>query len=198
MTNEPDDRRTDIDRQLRAIELKNVVQDISGGQMHVVESEDADPEIAEQFWENVVAFETAPRTTLADRLEANGVTLPPADTLGESQIHSKLWEIADALAGLGVCIENTDHLSDRELYEILCSDLLREEGAFMSDRAGWTYHISPIGSGSEEDMQIHHRYYASEEDRRRWLRDFPEDILPPRETLPYDRDRALMQRFENR
>ena len=69
MPPDPNELPSHIDRQLRAIELKNEALDLAGGQMHAMESDDMDPAIAEQFRENVVAFETAPSATLVDRLE---------------------------------------------------------------------------------------------------------------------------------
>lgn len=50
-----------------------------------------------------------------------------------------------------------------------------------------------IGGGSEEDNQIYLRYYATEDERADWKRQFPEDELPSRAKPPYDRDRLLPQ-----
>ncbi|MFS8119282.1 MAG: hypothetical protein ACMG55_12425, partial [Microcoleus sp.] len=44
-----------------------------------------------------------------------------------------------------------------------------------------------IGSGSQEDMLIHHRFFASEESRQSWMKSFPDYEMPPREKPPYDR-----------
>ena len=48
-----------------------------------------------------------------------------------------------------------------------------------------------VGSGSEEDMELYHRYYADDEARAAWARSFPDDVIPPKEKPPYDRDRLL-------
>jgi hypothetical protein len=195
MTDDKNDEPTQIDLQLQAIELKNEVLDLVGGQMHIEEADDIDPAIAVQFWENVAAYEKAPRGTLLSQLEQMGLLMPPADTLGDELLSLRLWEVLDALVQLRVFLEDTDHLSDRELYTVLLSDLLTEEVALMPGNSGFAFHTSPIGSGSEEDMQIYHRYYASEESRLSWLEQFPDDVMPPRETPPYDRDSTIQQRF---
>ena len=96
------------------------------------------------------------------------------------------WEAED------MYISDTDHLSDRELYnwlweEGLCEQTKRPKGS------GWNWHTSPIGSGSEEDTLIHHRYFASEESRQSWMKSFPDYEMPPREKPPFDRDRFLPQ-----
>jgi hypothetical protein len=35
------------------------------------------------------------------------------------------------------------------------------------------------------------RYYADEEYRKQWGKDFPDFEMPPRESPPYDRDKDL-------
>ena len=61
----------------------------------------------------------------------------------------------------------------------------------MRPGSGWRNYIDLIGSGSEEDIEIGLRYYESEEDRRRWAKEFPKDVIPPHEDPPFDRDRLL-------
>jgi hypothetical protein len=87
-------------------------------------------------------------------------------------------------------IEQTDHLSDRELYEWLWSDGLREETPDISGMGG-AWHTSPIGACNDEDTAIHLKYYANEEERAYWHKEHPNDAMPPHCPLPYDRDRNL-------
>ena len=35
------------------------------------------------------------------------------------------------------------------------------------------------GSGSDEDNQLYLKYYADEEWRERWHKDWPNDVIPP-------------------
>jgi hypothetical protein len=186
---------SDIDRQIRAIELKNEAQDLVGGKMTVHEADDIDPSIAEQFWENVVNYEKAPRITILAKLERAGVEAPDPEGLSDEAVSLHLWRVIDGLARLRVFLESTNHLSDRELYVVLRSELLLEDVADtpVSDRG--SIHTSPIGSGSEEDMQIYHRYYADNRFRRSWMKQFPDYDMPPKQKPPYDRDRHLPTGF---
>ena len=52
-------------------------------------------------------------------------------------------------------------------------------------------HLDPIGGFSEEDIKIYLKFYADDEIRERWRKDFPEDVIPDKDTPPYDRDRFL-------
>jgi hypothetical protein len=123
-----------------------------------------------------------------DVLRENGIEIPenPGE---EAALKAKLWEIIEGMADIGMVVENTDHLSDLELYRYLVDDALLEE-TMLPMGSGGTWHLSPIGSGSEEDNEIYLRYYADDEYREMWHRNFGA-VLPPREKPPCDRDRFL-------
>jgi hypothetical protein len=122
-------------------------------------------------------------------LRINGVSIPDERGLDDDSLHTKLWEIINAMAAVGMYVESTDHLSDRELYRYLVTDALREETILPTHGSGGGWHISPIGD-SDEDNEIYLRYYADDETRTRWHRDFS-STLPVKEKPPFDRDRLL-------
>jgi len=156
-------------------------------------SDDCPPEVAAQFRQSVAAYEQAPWTTHFQLLEEAGIELPPPESMDDRQLTAKLWEVIEALAGLRVFISQTDHLSDRELYASLWHDVLRESCKDMPRDESAAWHLDLLGSGSEEDIHLHLKYYADEEYRRRWLASFPDDPMPEHEDPPYDRDRRLPQ-----
>jgi hypothetical protein len=122
-------------------------------------------------------------------LRGRGIDIPQVPPADEEALRAKLWEVIEGMSEIGMVLEDTDHLSDGELYRYLVDDALIEE-TLLPTGAGGTWHISPIGGGSEEDNEIYLRYYANDEDRERWRRDF-DCVLPPKEKLPFDRDRFL-------
>lgn len=162
--------------------------------------DDADDmdEIREQFWNYVEAYENTEPRSLFTLLPETGVSLPPPDELDDAQLTAKLWEVIHGLTLVGTYLHNTDHLSDRELYTELWRDLLREPAVLMPDDPAFAYHLDMIGSGSEEDMHLYMKYYASEKERRDWLKDWPDDVLPDPEKPPYDRDRRLPRAEDRR
>ena len=95
---------------------------------------------------------------------------------------------------LRMFLYSTNHLSDRELYEKLWDDVLQEEGPLLLSCGDSACHIDLVSSGSEEDNELYLRYYADEETRRDWLKDWPDDIMPAHEQPPFDRDRHLPSR----
>jgi len=82
---------------------------------------------------------------------------------------------------------------DRELYTHLWTDSLREETKALPLAANSAYHIQLLSSGSNEDNLLYLKYYADDDFRRHWQKDFPNDPIPMHEDPPYDRDRLLPQ-----
>lgn len=176
-------------------DLKRRAAELCGGQMTVGTLDDYPSEVPEEveegFWKYVVDYEEAPWTTNFQQLEDAGVSLPEPDSLKDEELTKKLWEVIQKLALLHVFISQTDHLNDRELYTHLWTESLREETKAMPVVAGSAWHIELLGSYSEEDMQLFLKYYADDDFRRQWHKDWPEDPIPPHENPPYDRDRLL-------
>ncbi|MCF8078923.1 MAG: hypothetical protein K9K88_06545 [Desulfobacterales bacterium] len=137
---------------------------------------------------------------LFDILVSSGFDLPSPDSLNDSEISAKLWELINFLSLISVFLHCTNHLSDRGLYERLWYNSLRE-GSFSfqySTSFHAVYHIDMVGSGSEEDIFNYLRYYASKENRLWWQNNYPEENLPAHEKAPYDRDKHLpkYEKFE--
>lgn len=178
-----------IDRQIRINELRAQTEAFGMSEGYV--SPDMPPEIEEAYLRSVVAYESAPLTTHFTQIEQAGVMLTPPEKLDDVAITNKLWEVIQVLASLGTFLECTNHLSDRELYTQLWQESLRESTPCLPPDSGWVCHMDLIGSGSEEDTDMYLRYYADEQTREQWRRDFPEAEIPPHESPPFDRDRLL-------
>jgi hypothetical protein len=119
-------------------------------------------------------------------LRTRGMDIPKEPPADEAALRAKLFELIEGMYGIGIVVEQTDHLSDAELYRFLVDDALLEE-TIISIGGGGAWHISPV---RDEDNDVYLRYYADDETRERWHREFGA-VLPPKETLPYDRDRLL-------
>lgn len=157
------------------------------------ESAEFSPEAKAQFWMSVAAYEQTPSTTHFHLLEESGVELSAPESLGDRQLKAKLWEVIEALARLRVFLSQTDHLSDRELYTLLWRELLREPVKDMPLDNSSAWYIDLLGSGSEEDIYLHLKYYADDTARRQWSTDFPDDKMPAHEEPPFNRDHHLPQ-----
>jgi hypothetical protein len=90
--------------------LKAQAAAAAAGRMVANESAGLTPDVQEQFWRNVVAFETAGSTDLTKELNAIGVELPEPDDLDDVALHKALWRIIEGLARRRVFLDQTDHL----------------------------------------------------------------------------------------
>lgn len=184
-----DDKR-DVDREIRIEKMKRELEKLTDGQFVTGGFGDVSPELEESFLERVCAFENAELDTNFNRLVQQGTEMLPPAELDDSNLHTKLHEVLEALAGMRCFVYDTDHLSDRALYTWLWSDGLRDETPDVA-KLGGAWHTSPIGGCTDEDIAIHLKYYANEKERRLWKKEFPNDSLPPHCSLPYDRDKTL-------
>jgi hypothetical protein len=185
-------RKAKDDPEKRIEDLKKRAEELSGGRMKVADPLDDYPvETEEAFWNYIVDYEEAPWTTQAQQLENAGVSFPAPDSLKDEELTAKLWELIQKLALLHVFIDQTNHLSDRELYTYLLNNCLREETKAMPTAANFAYHILLLSSGSEEDNFLYLKYYADDDWRRQWHEDWPNDPIPMHEDPPCDRDRLL-------
>lgn len=162
-----------------------------GGTTMALESMPAD--IEEEFLRHVIEHETAEPISLMHLLENSGLEIPAPDTLDNHALTIKLKEIIDRMATLGAYLLHTNHLSDRELYDYLYHDCLREEAVLFPENPSYAYMIDLTGSGSDEDNQTYLKYYADEKARVKWGHDWPGDKIPKHEDPPFDRDRFLPQ-----
>ncbi len=184
------------ERTARIEKLKRKIEKMTGEKPVSTGSGRCSPELKEKFWEYVLAFEEGQHAPLFASLVDGGLILPAPDELADQDLTKKLWEVIYALALLGVFLHNTDHFNDRELYEELWEDSLREESFIQPNNQDYACHIDMVGSGSEEDQFTFLKYYADEEERKWWRSEYPQDDFPASEPTPYDRDCHLPKREE--
>jgi hypothetical protein len=149
------------------------------------------PDLAEQFLRHVMAYEQAPSTTCFRQLQETGLELPAPDDLLDAEVTDKLWQVIEGLARLGVFLTNTNHLSDRQLYQALWSEGLHEPVALAAGEQSLPCNLDLLGSGSPSAIHLHLKYYADADYRRTWAEQVPGDDIPAHEDPPYDRDRYL-------
>ena len=162
-----------------------------GGSTSTLESMPADME--EEFLRHVLEYETAEQISLLRLLENSGLEVPPPESLDDDALKIKLKEIVDRMASVGSYLLHTNHFSDRDLYDYLYHEALREDTVLFPENPSYAYMIDLTGSGSEDDNQTYLKYYADAEYRRRWAHDWPNDPMPEHEEPPFDRDRFLPQ-----
>jgi hypothetical protein len=177
----------------RIAKLRAELEKLGGTMLDRLESVPA--EVEEEFLRHVLEYETQEPVSLLTWLAKSGIEVPDPDQLDDKTLSIKLQEVIYGMAYVGAYLLHTNHLSDRELYELL-SDCLTEEVVLFPENPDYAYIIDLVGgaeSGSDEDIQIYLKYYADEKARVKWGHDWPGDRIPKHEDPPFDRDRFLPQ-----
>ena len=162
MTTRRDDPADDGDRDTVISEAKRKLQEKAGGKMTAWESGRLLEEQREQFWCDVLAFESGPFTTDFERLVDTGVMLPAPESMDDATLSARLWEVIRSLARMRVFLSQTDHLTDRELYAQLWNQLLREEIPMTDLAPHAVWHVDLVSTGSAEHTDLYLKFYANE------------------------------------
>jgi len=125
-----------------------------------------------------------------DVLRDRGFEIVQPSRLDDATLKTKLWELIEALASIGLYLWGTDHLGDRELYDRIISEILPAETLLIPDDPCTAETFDMVGNGTDESARIFLTYYADQEERQDWPARFG-DPLPPRRPKPFDRDRFL-------
>ena len=191
-----DEEAESIERVLRIAQLRAEVESVAGTPIVSEGGVSGTLETQEAFWSHIHAFETAPYQPLRSALlKRRGLSPVSPDQLSTNDdLHEALWLLLDTLGSMRVYFHYTDHLSDRALYELLLNKVLPEETQIMPEDSEWNcrYDMAdyPTADASESNM-VYLKYYADDIERDYWRDEFPEDSMPQKAELPYDRDRKL-------
>ncbi len=112
--------------------------------------------------------------------------LKPSRFLNDIEVAEALDSAVEKLYEKKIVLEFTDHLSDRELYDIIACDILPLKEKRLKEPTGyihWNLALNDTHQGTMNWLM----YYASDKERSAWA-DFYNE-LPPNKSLPlYPRD----------
>ena len=194
-SDQPGPENDPVERALRIGRLRAELAELTGEPVaeHTADSpQEDDPEAMLKHME---ALENGPLYPLADILkeQRNFTPAPPARLENPVDIHENLWLLLHALASMRVFVEDTNHLSDAELYEVLVERMLRSEIASVPVSSGWNcrFSICELCDERRTMPECWLRYYADDTQRAELADQFPGEAIPPKEPQPYDRDDFL-------
>ncbi len=124
-----------------------------------------------------------------DEFHDRGLRLPQMrqeEEIAESEIDFECWRLIYFLAGNSIFLDWTEHLSSRELYRYVMTEVLPESGY---GGFGWNRHIEVCGVEGEEFL----RFYGDDDDRR-LAAEYGKNV-PPKEPLRYPRRAQMPQPF---
>jgi hypothetical protein len=179
------ERREELTQRLA--ELTEKLRALAGEENFIFDPSSLSLEQAVAYLEQIYAAETAPMTTLRALLAEAGITLPSPDALADDDLPALVERLLTGMAEFNCYIYNTDHLSDRALYEHLWEEVDVED-KYLPDACT---EIDLLGRWRPADTVAWLTYYAENYERAEWAKENPRSPLPPRRPLPYHRDATL-------
>lgn len=135
-----------------------------------------------EYLASMLAWERAPVLPISQWFEPE-LRLPPPESLSDEALRTVLVDTVQKLFDKRIVLDFTDHLSDRQLYCLIYRDILPSHEKKLARTETYLHWDCADVCG---DPEVWLRYYASEDDRRRWAEN-NEEPLPPRQAPPYPR-----------
>jgi len=135
-----------------------------------------------EFLASMLAWERAPVLAIGQWFDPE-LTLPHPDTLSEDQLNGLLWDTIQKLYDVRIVLDFTDHLSDRQLYTLICRDILPSPEKKI-DLPKNFLHWHCLDDSDEPETWL--RYYASDQERRDWFEETGQP-LPRSQQVPFPR-----------
>jgi hypothetical protein len=181
MTHIPNPTADEVDQLMLNARLRDELAPFVDESVNLVSLQNMPLSAENEFLESMLAWERAPVLPISKWFEPE-LTLPSPDRLNASQLKSQLWNTIQQLYSQRIILEFTDHLTDRELYCLICRDILPAfEKKFDEPRNYFHWHCL-----DDSDLDTWLTYYADNEERYQWHEETGGD-LPERIEAPYRR-----------
>lgn len=173
----------DVDQLIRNAQLRTELEPFLDESVFMVDTHNMSTPVENEFLASLLAWESAPILPIAQWFDP-ALTLVSPQGLSDSQVSAALEEVVEKLFQKQIVLECTDHLTDRELYQLIARDILnsREKKVDFPGNVLTWHCVDP-----EDEQETWLRFYASQDERAMWSEFNPNRPLPPMELPPYPR-----------
>jgi hypothetical protein len=165
----------EVDTLLRNAELRDQLEPYRDESLDCLNLRHLPTPLENDYLASMLAWERAPMLPIAEWFNPP-LRLPHPDTLSDRELHEALWDAIHRLYSVGVVLEFTDHLDDRQLYRLILRDILPSVDKKIDVPPRYVHWDCADASG---DVNTWLRYYASSEERRNWAKECPGPLPPP-------------------
>lgn len=173
----------EIDAILRNAELRSELEPFYDESIVQVEDSHLPIEVENDYLEMMLAWEVAPVLPIAQWFNPPLKPVHPSKLTPE-ELHAALYRLIDLLYEKKIVLDFTDHLSDEELYMLICRDILPSREKMLAVRDGYLHWDCAL-VGENQDIWL--TYYATDEEREMW-EEINETSAPYKQIPPYPRD----------
>ncbi|MFO1064720.1 MAG: hypothetical protein U0892_12725 [Pirellulales bacterium] len=172
----------EIDMLLRNARLRDELEPYVDEALEIVQSQSMSLAEENEFLESMLAWERAPALPISRWFDPP-LSLPRPETLDDDVLSDLLYDTIDRLFSKRIALQQTEHLSNRQLYTLIFRDILpswEKKVDLPGNRLSWR-------CVDESETEIWLTYYATETERLQWL-ETNEGPLPEAKSLPFPRN----------
>jgi hypothetical protein len=183
MWNSPHPTGEEVDQLLVNAQLRDALEPFFDEALSLIDNRRMPTSAENEFLASMLAWECAPVLPVSQWFQPE-LILPPPDSLSDAELRAALDNALQRLFEAKIVLDYTEHLSDRQLYCLLCRDILAApQKKFEPSRNFLHWSCLDI----DEDPQTWLRYYATADERSEWEAEF-EESAPPAEAVPFPRE----------
>ena len=173
---------SDIDLLMQNARLRDEMEPFLDESVFLVDLDKMSVRHENEFLTSLLAWEKAPVLAIAQWFEPQ-LAMPAHRTLSDAELKQQLHQIIGRLYEKNILLVHTDHLSDRQLYNLIARDILpaQEKKVVLNSKFLKWQCLDIV-----EDEESWLRFYATVEERQTWA-DETCLKLPPRERIPFPR-----------
>jgi len=179
---------SEVDQIILNARLRDEIEPYIDESLLVINTTDWPTATENEFLASMLAWERAPILPISQWFNPE-LRLEDPTTLSDQQLNEKLHQLAGRLYEKNIILVGTEHLTDRELYRLIGSDILTAQEKQITDV------YSPIRwqcYDEVNDADVWLTYYASDDERTAWEWETGR-IAPPKQELPYPRQLPCRQ-----
>ncbi|MDO4575416.1 MAG: hypothetical protein Q4D98_09425 [Planctomycetia bacterium] len=174
----------EVDAMIRNAELRSELEPYQDDSIdQLTQSRRIPLDVENEYLEMMLAWEEAPVLPIAQWFNPPLQPKDP-DSLTPRELAVELHRLVYLLYGKQLVLDFTDHLSDRELYLLICRDILPSKEKMLAIRNGYL-HWDCAGMGESQETWL--RYYALDEERELW-EEMNGRTAPAHQDPPYPRE----------
>ncbi|MBQ2820010.1 MAG: hypothetical protein IJF17_00300 [Thermoguttaceae bacterium] len=169
----------EINAMIRNAELRSELEPYYDESIVSLDERHLPLDVENEYLEMMLAWEMAPVLPISQWFDPPLCPRHPS-FMTQEEVRLELRKLAEALYEKQIVLDFTDHLSDRELYLLICQEILPSKEKMLAVRDGYLHwDCASVG----ENQEIWLTYYASDEEREIWEemndRSAPLKLVPP-------------------
>lgn len=158
--------RDDVDEILRNAELRSELEPYFDESISRLDVHQISLHRENEYLASMLEWERAPVLPIYRWFDPE-LRPPHPSRLGDKDVSKILDDLIERLYDKKIVLDFSDHLSDRELYELICQDILPSREKKIDLRKG-ALHWDCSYVGGVSDPTVWLTFYASDEDREDW------------------------------